>query len=139
MNGEQILVTNESYSFLIKTYLSLIDAIATCIGTGALGSIGAVIFVGDFTIFLVPILLAVFPEAELEMDLDADFDGPFIDTLFDGRSSGTGEAGLFFPPDFPMAVAGLFAEVGSEGRFGALPPLIFSANNFLRVHKIMVP
>lgn len=116
-----------------KTYLSLIDAIATCIGTGALGSTGAVIFEGGLTIFFVPIfLLAVFPEAELVMD---GFDGPLIETLFDGLSSGAGEAGLFFVTNFPRAV--LFADVGSEGRFEALPPLIFSANNFLCVQTIV--
>ncbi len=81
-----------------------------------------------------------FPHEELDTDFDAAFDRPLMETRFVGGSSGIGEAGLFLPPIFPVGGGGattaiLLAEVGSEGRFEALPPLIFSANNFLRVQQ----
>ena len=78
-----------------------------------------------------------FPNDDMEMDFDA-LDVPLIETRFIGRSSRIGEGGLFFPPTFPVSGATkaiLLAKVGSEGRFGTLPPLIFSANNFLHPKK----
>ena len=55
-----------------------------------------------------------------------------MDTLFAGFSSGVGEDILFLPPNFPPMGSSLLADVGSEGRLTALPPLIFSENNRLR-------
>jgi hypothetical protein len=74
-----------------------------------------------------------FPNEEVDRDFDT-LDGPLMETRFIGRSSGIGDGGLFFPPTFPVSgatKATLLAEVGSEGRFETLPPLIFSANSFL--------
>jgi hypothetical protein len=84
-----------------------------------------------------------FPNEDTDSDFDAALDGPLMETRFVVGSSCIGEAGLFFPPIFPVGGGGattaiLLAEVGSEGRFETLPPLIFSANNFLRIQKNVV-
>lgn len=78
---------------------------------------------------------ADFPELELDTDFDAVRDGPLMETRFVGLSSGAGEAGLFFPPTLPGAVATLLDDVGSARRLATGPPLIFSANNFLHPTK----
>ena len=110
---------------------SLILAIATCIGRGALGLeiviLGFLIFGADL------------PDDEFETDLP-DFKGPLMDTRFAAFSSGLGEAGLFFPPilpvNFPPPDTPRLAAVGSEGRLALLPPpFIFSENIFLHVTK----
>lgn len=99
-----------------------------------------VIFGGDLGSNFFDIFLELgidFPNEDMETDFDA-LDGPLMETFFIGRSSKIGEGGLFFPPTFPVSgatKATLLAKVGSEGRFGTLPPLIFSANNFLNQKK----
>jgi len=128
------------------------DAIATCIGIGTLGSIRAIFGVGGaLEIFLLDFagLGADFAEDVLDTDFDAVVrDGPLMETRFAAFSSGAGDAGLFFPAIFPAilpaifppaifpptAVA-LFADIGSDGLFATTPPLIFSAKSFLRQTK----
>ena len=94
------------------------------------------IFGGDLCSIFFDIFLELgtdLPNEEVDTDFD-NLDGPLMETRFSSRSSGIGEGGLFFPPTFPVSGATkviILAEVGSEGRFGTLPPLIFSANSFL--------
>ena len=98
---------------------------------GRLGSDVGAILDGDLgsfadVIFLVTDLLEAANEPPEE-----DF-VPLIDARFVGLSSAEGEAGLF-PPNFPPTAAVLFADVGREGRFCVVPPLILSENIFLHV------
>ena len=96
---------------------------AICIGTAAFGSAAGVIFDGDLVNFLPGLNFgADFPDDEVDKDFDALRDGALMETRFVAAlSSAAGEARAFFPPG---------GAIRTEGRF--VPPLILSANSFLR-------
>jgi hypothetical protein len=115
--------------------LTLMDAMATCIGTG---SFKLILSLGGEAIFFPACLAAFLPPANLPADLpDLDAaEGTLIETRFEGFSSCVGERGRFFPlMDLPPMDVSLLAAVGSTGCLTMLPPrsrdLIFDEKSFL--------
>mmetsp|Transcript_28660 Transcript_28660/g.58493 ORF Transcript_28660/g.58493 Transcript_28660/m.58493 type:complete len:211 (+) Transcript_28660:25-657(+) len=143
---------SSSFSPRRPGYLSLIDAIATCIGTATWGSdcvgfgSGAAFLTDDA--FLDPIfptdLLAALPadaafEAVRETVLIDDFEESVVEARLACLSSGPGESGRFF---FPPAES-LFEAVGRSGALATKLPrssvFILDENNFRNAFAVCLP